>query len=192
MINHRISAPSPPCLNPEPPVCMQEQAVLYHDVPDSAGHLAADGYGTMTIPHAALADINIFRRGFILRSHVYFAGFYGDTVVAKRKINSDNIHISAGFRIQAVRIGRNLWIENPQIQEFQVFGKIRMDIPAGAVGYRYAFHHYVFAAVQKNLPRPPGSLLLLMISPPVIIRGIAVYGSCLLYTSCRSEHIVLL
>ncbi len=86
-------------LDAQSPVRVQEQAVLDMEVLHTARHLTPDRDRAVPVPHTALPDRDVLRRCSVFCPHIDLAGFDRDTVIAHRKMHTDDVDISAGFGI---------------------------------------------------------------------------------------------
>ena len=108
---------------------MTENAVLHRQIHHTACHLAAQSYGTVTVLHQALADVDVLGRSLVLFAHVDFAALDCDTVISQGETHAQDLHIFAGLGIQSVGVGRIAGILHGHTDEFQIVAEIGMQCP---------------------------------------------------------------
>ena len=121
-------------------------AVVGINISHAAGYGASDDQTTMAARHTAASDENVLAGTVYAPAVFIHAGIEGDAVVSGTKITVFNEYISAGIRIQAVRVGA--FRMNMNVSDNDVFTVYRMKCPLRAVQNRNVFKKHA-AAVDE-------------------------------------------
>lgn len=130
-------------------------AVVGINISHAAGYGASDDQTTMAARHTAASDENVLAGTVYAPAVFIHAGIEGDAVVSGTKITVFNEYISAGIRIQAVRVGA--FRMNMNVSDNDVFTVYRMKCPLRAVQNRNAFKKHAAAVDELEKGGAQGS-----------------------------------